>query len=116
MADYAEWRARLAAANDAEFLPIEYIDQLLIDGKAQFWATEDGAVVTGIEPHPGGAIVCRSLAGAGAAERMIAELKPEIEAWAKSMGCTHCQIEGRAGWGRKHPDYSHFRTILIKEL
>lgn len=116
MTDYLAWRDRLATANDPAFLPITYLDQMLAEGRAQFWGTDEAAIVTGIEQFPGGAIVCRGLAATGDAERMIADLKPAIEAWAKARGCTHTMLEGRDGWRRKHPDYQHHQTILTKEL
>lgn len=113
---YADWRERLGTANDPAFFPLEHLDFIVLEGLGQFWGTDLSAIVTDIGEMPGGAIVCRSLAAAGDMDDMIARLKPAIEAWAKSEGCTHLWIEGRDGWRRKHPDYRHHQTILIKEL
>ena len=116
MTDYQSWRSALARANDAAFWPIEAIDALVSEGRAQFWATDAGAIVTLVETYPGGAAACTTLAGAGDLESLITALKPAIEAWAKAQGCTHCIVEGRDGWRRAHPDYRHHKTIIIKEL
>ncbi len=113
---YADWRDRLAKANDPAFMPIEHIDFIVRENLGQFWATDLSAIVTDIASYPGGAVACRSLAAAGDMEDLIERLKPAIEAWAKSEGCTHCLIEGRDGWRRKHADYRHHQTIIVKDL
>lgn len=113
---YAEWRDRLSEANDPHILPIWHIDKLLAAGAAQFWANQSGAIITEVRSYPGGARICRALAGAGSITALLNDLKPEIEKWAMAQGCTHCMIEGREGWRRTHPDYRHHQTILIKDL
>lgn len=115
--NYAEWRDRLATANDPAFHPVEYQDWLVTEGPGQFWATETGALITKLNSYPGGAITCETYAAAGDMASLLSELKPAIEAWAKSCGCSHCLITaGRPGWRKVHPDYAHYQTTIYKEL
>lgn len=113
---YEKWRVALWEASNPEFYTLEWQDQLLTSGQLQFWATEAGAIITQVNSFPSGATVCRTHAGAGNIASLLDDLKPQIEAWAKSQGCTHCMIEGREGWRRAHPEYRHHQTVLIKEL
>lgn len=113
---YAEWRDRLATANNPDLYPIEYQDWLVTSGAGQFWVTDAGALITELVTYPSGALVCKAYAGAGDLAALLDELKPTIEAWAKSAGCHACMIEGRDGWRRVHSDYRHHQTILVKEL
>lgn len=113
---YAEWRDRLATANDPKLYPIDYQDWLVRTGAGQFWATDAGALITEVVSYPSGATVCKAFAGAGDLAALMDELKPAIEAWAREQGCTACMIEGREGWRRVHTDYRHHQTILVKDL
>lgn len=117
MTDYLEWRDRLALANDQRFHPVAYQDALIASGQAQFWATETGAIITELKQYPGGAFTCETFAAAGDIETMLEAIKPAIEQFARERGCTVCMITaGREGWRRKHPDYRHYQTMLMKDL
>lgn len=113
---YEKWRVALWEASIPEFHPLEWQDELLASGQGQFWATDSGAIITQIVTFPSGSKVCRTHSGAGDLSALLNDLKPQIEAWAKAQGCSHCLIEGRDGWKRVHPDYSHHQTILTKTL
>lgn len=113
---YEHWRKRLANANDPAFLPVAYLDARLNDGTAQFWATEQAALVTELVQWPGGARTIRAIAAAGRKADITGPLKQQVEAWAKARGCTHAFVEGRAGWRKGLPEYRHYQTILVKDL
>jgi hypothetical protein len=113
---YAQWRDRLATANDPALYPIDHQDWLVTSGVGQFWATETAALITELASYPSGALVCKAYAGAGDLSALLDDLKPAIEAWARENGCQACMIEGRDGWRRVHPDYRHHQTILVKDL
>lgn len=117
MREYPDWREALARANDPAFYPIGYQDMLIASRQAQFWSTARAAIITWLKPYPGGAFTCETFAAAGDPEEMVAVLKPEIEAFARAMGCTNCMVTaGRRGMARLHPDYTHYQTILGKAL
>lgn len=113
---YEKWRRRLANANDPQFIPIEHIDALLASGEAQFWASDDAAMVTQIVHWPGGAVSVRAIAAAGKKADITGALKDAVLAWGAAVGCTHAFVEGRDGWRNELPDFEHYQTILVKEL
>lgn len=118
MSSYATWRAALATANDPAFWPIEAIDAMLADGRAQFWATDKSALVTLVTSYPGGAVVIEVLAGTGSMADLIKRVRPKVEEWGRQYGCTHIQIKGRTGWARalKKHGFKHLQDILVKGL
>lgn len=117
MTQYPDWREALAAANDPTFYPLRYQDVLFASRQVQFWGTDRAAILTWLKHYPGGAFTCETFAAAGDPAEMVEVLKPEIEAWARAMGCTNCLITaGRRGMARLHSDYTHYQTILGKVL
>jgi hypothetical protein len=112
---YAAWRARLAEANDPKFWPIEALDRLVEEGDAQFWADNEGALLTRMVSYPGGAITVETLAGAGTIEALAA-MTPAINDWALTQGATHLLVLGRPGWARALTGWRHHQSILIKEV
>lgn len=118
MSDYPTWRARIATANDPAFWPIEAIDAMLAEGRAQLWATDKSALVTLVTSYPGGAVVIEVLAGTGSMADLIKRVRPKVEEWGRAYGCTHIQIKGRPGWARalRTHGFKHFQDILMKGL
>lgn len=113
---YDKWRRRLANANDPAFLPIAYIDELLMGGLAQFWASPEASMITEIVHWPGGAKSCRIIAAAGKKAEIIGPLGNTVEQWAREQGCSHAFVPGREGWRKLRPDYRHYQTIIVKDL
>lgn len=114
--EYRHWRDRLAEANNPKFIPIAYIDQRLLEGKAYFLATTEAAMVVEIVQYPGGAKVVSVIAAAGDKDELLGPLAEEAVALGWSAGCDHAMVPGRVGWRRELPDYFHYQTILVKEL
>lgn len=112
---YADWRDRLASANDPAFLPIEEIDRRLAEGLAQFWCDGRAALVTEIVQHPGGAVTVDSLAATGRRKSLTDVIEPAVREWASGFA-THLRIIGRPGWARVWPDWQHEQSILTKVL
>lgn len=113
---YEKWRHRLARANNPALIPITYVDELLSDGRAQFWATEDAAIVTQLREWPGGAVTVEVIAAAGKKGDVIGPLHEAAAVWAKGEGASHVLIAGRDGWRRELPEFRHYQTLLLKEL
>lgn len=113
---YEKWRHRLARANNPALIPITHIDELLSEGQAQFWATEDAAMVTQLREWPGGAVTGEVIAAAGKKSDILGPLYDAGIEWFKANGATHCLIMGRDGWRRELPEYIHYQTLLLKEL
>lgn len=112
---YQKWRRRLARANDPRLIPIEYIDGLVVDGSAQFWATDEAAMVTVLKDWPGGAVTVDVIAAAGKKGDITGPLREAAETWAREHA-TFALITGRDGWRKELPEYRHYQTWLIKEL
>ena len=115
-AEYADWRARLAEANDPAFWPIEAIDRELADGRAQFWSDGSSALVTRVVQYPGGARVLEALAAAGDMDGLVQAIEPITDDFARMQGLTHRMIAGRAGWARVHKGWRHYQTVLVKDV
>lgn len=114
--NYADWRGQLAGANDPAFIPIEWIDACLIEGTAQFWATDKAAMVTQVCDWPGGARTLRVLAAAGKKADLLGPLQAAATEYGRGQGCTHLMVEGREGWRRMFPDYRTYQVVLVKDL
>lgn len=113
---YADWRDRLASANDGAFWPITAIDEMLNAGTAQYWCDGEAALVTHIVEYPGGAVVLEALSAAGDLDALKDQILGDVERWAREQRLSHLLIAGRKGWERVHKDWRHYQSILIKEL
>lgn len=113
---YEKWRKRLARANNPALIPITHIDELLVNELAQFWATDDAAMVTQLNAWPGGAVTVEVIAAAGKKADILGPLHSAAQEWAKLNGATHVLVAGRDGWRRELPDFRHYQTLLLKEL
>ena len=85
--------------------------------KMQFWPGARSAVVTEIVVHPQMRSLHYFLAGGDLDELKL--MRPMIEAWGKSVGCTRVTLAGRKGWERsflKDEGYEPQWFVLAKEL
>jgi len=99
-AGYRRFRDRFAEAMDPAFYPIDYLDGLILSGRARLWVGARAAIVAEIRDYPGGVRVVHGLVAAGRIGEIKAHLIPRAEAWGKAMGCTSAIIESRSGWMR----------------
>lgn len=100
-ASYADWRDRLATANNPAFWPIEAIDAELQANRAQFWACDTAALVTRVVDYPGGARVVEAMLGAGVKNGLTEQLEQTVETWARSIDAAWLFAPGRLGWMRE---------------
>lgn len=70
----------------------------IVEGRAQLWPAERGAVVTQCTLDPEGPSIHIWLGGGSMIELLT--LRPGIEAFGRAMGCIWCTGEGRPGWAR----------------
>jgi hypothetical protein len=92
---------------DPAFYPIDYLDALILSGRARLWVGEAAAIVAEIKDYPGGARVVHGLVAAGRIEEINRRLIPLAEAWGKAEGCTHAIVESRSGWMRALRAYGY---------
>ncbi len=110
---YADWRERLATANDPKFWPIEAIDAALDANDAQWWCDGENALVTRVVRYPGGAVVIEGIAAFGCLVGLWNNIQPRLVEWGKAIGATRLHALGRLGWGKKHPDDWKIHMVMI---
>jgi len=115
---YLRFRPQFAAALDPAFYPIEYLDTLILSGRARLWVGAQAAIVAEIRDYPGGARAVHGLVAAGSIEEIGGHLIPGAEAWGKANGCSMAIVESRAGWVRalKADGYEPHQVAVRKEL
>ena len=87
----------------------------LEEGDAQLWCADKSCIVTEILEHPHKR-VARIWLAAGNRFELVSRMLPDIENWARDLGCDSVEVVGRKGWKRVLPDYTQPHTILEKSL
>ena len=96
---------------------IEDIAEGIRRGQFQLWPGKDSAVVTEIIVYPQLKDLHYFLAGGDLDELRL--MRPLIEQWGKSIGCSRVSLAGRKGWERtflKDEGYEPKWFILCKDL
>lgn len=83
-------------------------------GRAVFWPMAKSAVVTQVLEYPKARVLRIWLAGGDLEE--IKYFLPAADNYARSVGCSEIEVEGRLGWERVLTGYEKRRVILVKEL
>jgi hypothetical protein len=114
---WAKWRERIAEAMDLAFDTMEGLEQMVLQGRLQFWPGREAAVITEIYTYAGGEKVIQAKWAAGDVAEIL-EMVPGIEAFGRMHGCTTALVEGREGWVRplKPLGYSRWSVTLRKAL
>ena len=89
----------------------------ILSGRYQLWAGEKAAVVTEIIVYPRIKNLHYFLAGGDLDELKL--MRPYIERWGKSLGCTRVTLAGRKGWAKtflRDEGYEPKWFILSKNL
>jgi hypothetical protein len=95
----------------------EDITQMVEDHRLQLWPAKDSVVLTEIIVYPRLKNLHYFLAGGDLDE--LSRMRPMIESWGKSLGCTRVTLAGRRGWAKtflKDEGYSPQWSVLAKEL
>ena len=96
---------------------IEDIAEGLKSGRFQLWPADDSVVVTEIIVYPRLKNLHFFLAGGDLDELRL--MRPLIEQWGKSMGCTRVSLAGRQGWAKtflRDEGYKPKWFVLSKDL
>ena len=83
----------------------------------QVWPATQSIVLTEIIVYPRLKNLHYFLAGGDLDE--LSRMRPMIESWGKSLGCTRVSLAGRRGWAKtflKDEGYSPQWTVLAKKL
>jgi hypothetical protein len=95
----------------------EDITQMVEKQQLQLWPAKDSVVLTEIIVYPRLKNLHYFLAGGDLDE--LSRMRPLIESWGKSLGCTRVTLAGRRGWQKsflKDEGYSPQWSVLAKEL
>ena len=87
------------------------------DHRLQLWPASNSVVLTEIIVYPRLKNLHYFLAGGDLDE--LSRMRPMIESWGKSIGCTRVTLAGRKGWAKtflKDEGYSPQWSVLAKEL
>ena len=95
----------------------EDIIEMVDKQQLQLWPAKDSVVLTEIIVYPRLKNLHYFLAGGDLDE--LSRMRPLIESWGKSLGCTRVTLAGRRGWAKtflKDEGYSPQWSVLAKEL
>jgi len=93
------------------------VAEMVGDHRLQLWPASNSVVLTEIIVYPRLKNLHYFLAGGDLDE--LSRMRPLIESWGKSIGCTRVTLAGRRGWAKtflKDEGYSPKWTVLAKEL
>ena len=93
------------------------VREMVEQNKLQLWPAVNSVVLTEIIVYPRLKNLHYFLAGGDLDE--LSRMRPMIESWGQSIGCTRVSLAGRRGWAKtflKDEGYSPQWTVLAKEL
>ena len=95
----------------------EDVLEMVEKNQLQVWPATQSIVLTEIIVYPRLKNLHYFLAGGDLDE--LSRMRPMIESWGKSLGCTRVSLAGRRGWAKtflKDEGYSPQWTVLAKQL
>lgn len=95
----------------------EDVLEMVEKNQLQVWPAIQSIVLTEIIVYPRLKNLHYFLAGGDLDE--LSRMRPMIESWGKSLGCTRVSLAGRRGWAKtflKDEGYSPQWTVLAKQL
>ena len=95
----------------------EDILEMVKDSRLQVWPAKESIVLTEIIVYPRLKNLHYFLAGGDLDE--LSRMRPLIESWGRSVGCTRVTLAGRKGWAKtflQDEGYRPLWSVLAKEL
>ena len=86
-------------------------------GLFQLWPGKTSAVITEVITYPRMRVLHYFLAGGKLPE--LSKMRPDIEAWGKTVGCNRVTLSGRKGWLKsflKDEGYCEKWSVMAKDL
>jgi hypothetical protein len=115
---YLAHREAFSQVADPRYFPMEWLDQRILSGAAQFIRSDNAGMVFELRQFPGGAIDVHCLIAAGNKDEIINELAPQAEAWGQENGAIAAVVESRPGWAKalKPHGYELSQMTVRKEF
>ena len=107
------WEYALRFLPENDVIPLEQAKALILSERAHLWCGEDCAGVTEVS---GDGRLHILLAG-GSMAGLLA-MRPDVEAFARALGCRCVYLSGRTGWRRIFPrfGYAFDGEDMVKDL
>lgn len=117
-AGYLSFRSAFLEVMDERYHTLDWLDGQVLDGKVQFWRSDNAALLTEIKTYPTGARDIHVVISAGDMREVIEILRPQAEAFGHSLGCIAATVESRIGWARALEPYGYetHQLTVRKEL
>lgn len=117
-AGYCLFRPAFLQVMDERYHTLPWLDAQILEGKVQFWRSENAALLTEIKPYPTGARDIHVVISVGDLREIIGILRPLAEQYGRDNGCIGATVESRAGWARalKPYGYEAHQLTVRKEL
>ena len=93
------------------------VAEMVGDHRLQLWPASNSVVLTEIIVYPRLKNLHYFLAGGDLDE--LSRMRPMIESWGKSIGCTRVTLAGRKGWARTFLQDEGYRpqwSVMAKDL
>lgn len=118
MEAYFHWRSRLIEALDERYYTPEWLDHLIMSGRAIFFPGDDCALVAEVRFYPTGARDIFIICTAGDPIKTRDQMVPKLEEWGRKAGCLAVAGESRIAWTRllKPLGFDTYKTAVRKAL
>lgn len=117
-AGYLSFRPAFSEVMDERYHTLDWLDGQVLQGKVQFWRSDNAALLTEIKPYPTGAKDIHVVISAGDMHEVVEILRPQAEEYGRARGCIGATVESRTGWARalKPYGYEAHQLTVRKEL
>ncbi len=115
---YQAWRDLLAEALDPRYFSPEWLDWMVMSGRARLFCAPQSVAVAEIQFYPTGARDVHVIAQAGDPIDARENIVPQLEEWGGSIGCLSVLVTSREAWVRllKPSGFAPYKTAIRKEL
>lgn len=117
-AGYLSFRPAFSEVIDERYHTLDWLDAQVLQGKVQFWNSDNAALLTEIKTYPTGARDIHVVISAGDMREVVEILRPQAEEFGREAGCLAATVESRVGWARalKPHGYESHQLTVRKEL
>ena len=115
---YQKWRDMLVSALDPRFYDGDWLDAEVARDGVSILFDDNGCVIVEVFTYPSGWRELKFIASAGCAERLVADIFPMVEKFARDNGCTSMRIQSRDAWAKlmEPKGFYRYQQILEKAL
>ncbi len=107
------WEYALRFLPENDLIPLDEAKALILEERAQLWCGENCAGLTEVSHDNRLHILL-----AGGSMTGLLAMRPDVEAFARALGCRFVYLSGRKGWRRIFPrfGYAFDGEDMVKDL